>query len=73
MNYTEIPEDLKIKAKKIEEELLNDSSNNYRHIKEERGLEKNKDYQDEDIDEETLYSSVIRQPLNVNNLSYKPK
>lgn len=59
LNYEFIPEDVKLKAKKIESEILNQNVTASRHLKEERGLLQPKDYQDDDNDE-FVYSSVYR-------------
>lgn len=61
LNYDYIPEDVKQKAKKIENDILNQNQNATisRHLKEERGILQPKDYQDDDNDE-FIYSSVYR-------------
>ena len=67
INYDYIPDHVKIKAQKIESELLNSNQgvNSNRHIQEERGLIKAKDFQDENEDEEFRYSSVYRENIKL--------
>lgn len=57
LNYNTIPDELKKKAIKIENELTTNTDNSNRHIKEERGLIELKE---ENEDEEFNYSSVYR-------------
>lgn len=61
MNYYSIPEELKLKAKIIENELLNIDTVTNRHLKEERGIIPLKE---DNEDEEFLYSSVYRTDQN---------
>lgn len=58
LNYGNLSEEIKIKAQKIENELLQSNSNN-RHVLEERGVTKCNDYEEEN--EEFKYSSVYRE------------
>lgn len=58
LNYGNLSEELKIKAQKIENELLQSNSVN-RHVLEERGVTKCNDYEEEN--EEFKYSSVYRE------------
>lgn len=69
INYESLPDHIKAKALKIESELTTQGGINLnKHIQEERGLAKTKDYEDEE-DEELMYSSVIR---NIKNQSQNP-
>jgi len=60
--YSKIPEKLKVKAEKIAKEIIeNTKENDSVHLKEERGLVRQTE---DDEDEEDKYSSVLR---NANN------
>lgn len=61
LNYDYIPDKLKAKALKIENELLLDGNQNInKHIKEERGLLLLNDNSQNEENEEIMYSSVLR-------------